>query len=240
MFSLVVPHYNHADVLRRALRHTDEIAERLVVDDGSRSDQRAAAEAVCADLGVGFAALPENRGPGAARNHGAAGTTAPWLVFLDADDALLPGFAEAVGEFLAGHPEVDAVHPGIRYHGLDRPLDPVRKQNLDAVIPSGLVVRRTVFDRLGGFPTDPAFLGTVGGEDLALVNALIHLAEFRYWPKTLVESHAGWHMKFFLERTRVEDGRIRFLRNTEEELDGTLDAAFQRYWTEAKRRFAGR
>jgi len=69
-----------------------EVAEIVVVDDGSRDGT--AESALAADDGTGRVAvlrLTRNRGPAFARNHAIAHSTAPLLAILDADDFFLPG-----------------------------------------------------------------------------------------------------------------------------------------------------
>lgn len=233
MFTLVVPHFNHARHLPRALAATAEAAECIVVDDGS--DPAAAAEARKAAEGAGarFLALDGNRGPAAARNHAAGRASQPYLIFLDADDALAPGFGADVRAFLDKNPEVDGLHPAVRYEGLPADVadsfDATRRRNSDMVTASGLVVRRDVFAAMGGFPEDPVFRGRAGGEDVAFVNALSRLADYRYWSRTLVVAQAGGHLIDYLRRTRVEDGNVVFTENTPEEKTGALSRAIQAY-----------
>lgn len=233
MFTVVVPHFNHARHLPRALAATAEAAECIVVDDGSEPAAAAEARKAAVEAGARFLALDGNRGPAAARNLGADRASQPYLVFLDADDALVPGFGEAVRAFLAQNPNVDGLHPAVRYEGLPADLadafDEARRRNSDMVTASGLVVRRDVFSAMGGFPEDPVFLGRAGGEDVAFVNALSRLADYRYWGRTLVVAQAGGHLIDYLRRTRVEDGKVVFTENTPEEQSGALSQAIQAY-----------
>lgn len=242
MFTVVVPHFNHARTLPRALAAGPEAAEWVVVDDGSDPEAAADARTAAAAAGARFEALAANRGPGAARNHGARLATQPYLVFLDADDALAPGFGAAVQGFLSENPDVDGVHPAVRYEGLPADLvdafDDLRRRNSDMVTASGLVVRRETFLAMGGFPEDPVFLGKAGGEDVAFVNALSRLADYRYWGRTLVVAQAGGHLIDYLRRTRVENGEVLFDENTAEEESGALSRAMRDYLERATARMA--
>jgi glycosyltransferase involved in cell wall biosynthesis len=91
MVSVVIPVYNKAASLRRAIQSVlrqDAPVEVIVVDDGSQD----APELVVREFGDAVTYLRQpNRGPSAARNHGARASHFPRLLFLDADDELLPG-----------------------------------------------------------------------------------------------------------------------------------------------------
>jgi glycosyltransferase involved in cell wall biosynthesis len=93
-FSLIVPVWNRQDTLARCLDSclTQDFAdwEVLAVDDGSR-DRSLEILRSYQDPRIRVVALSENRGVSAARNAGAAQARGRWLVYLDSDDALLPG-----------------------------------------------------------------------------------------------------------------------------------------------------
>ena len=92
-FSIVIPAYNYAPVIERALvsalRQDYTPFEVVVINDGSTDDT----EAVLADLA---ARRPEpfrvvhqdNAGLAAVRNRGLREARHDWLLFLDADDEL--------------------------------------------------------------------------------------------------------------------------------------------------------
>ncbi|GGD24044.1 glycosyltransferase family 2 protein [Aureimonas glaciei] len=121
--SVVIAAMNARDTIGRAVRSAlaeAEVAEVVVVDDGSRDDTAATARA--ADDGSGRLAVLElgkNRGPSAARNHAIAHSQAPLIAILDADDFLLPGrfkpmLAEDDWDFVADNILfVDAAWPAL-------------------------------------------------------------------------------------------------------------------------------
>ena len=88
--SVIIPAFNRADTLPRALRsvlgQSLRPAEVIVVDDHS---QDATAE-VAERWGVRVIRHERNRGAAAARNTAAAAATQPWLAPLDSDDEWLP------------------------------------------------------------------------------------------------------------------------------------------------------
>ncbi|MFZ4776138.1 MAG: glycosyltransferase family 2 protein [Terrimicrobiaceae bacterium] len=89
--SVIIPAFNAAKWLpsavasvRAQIRPADEL---IVVDDGSTDGTRE----VCLGLGDGVRYVArENGGLSAARNTGVAASTGDWMLFLDADDVLLP------------------------------------------------------------------------------------------------------------------------------------------------------
>jgi glycosyltransferase involved in cell wall biosynthesis len=85
--SVIIPAYNAADCVRRAvdsvLAQSFSDVELLVVDDGSTDATRA----VLAGYGERLRLLAkDNGGPAAARNHGLQHARGEYVAFLDADD----------------------------------------------------------------------------------------------------------------------------------------------------------
>src|ERR1041384_8064316 len=89
LVTVVIPCYKQEQYLPYAiesvLKQTYDHREIIIVDDGSDSVRRAAAR--YPDVRV---VRQENRGLGAARNTGMHGALGNSIVFLDADDTLLP------------------------------------------------------------------------------------------------------------------------------------------------------
>ncbi len=114
-FSVVIPTYNRADLLRQAL---DSVAaqncqefEVIVVDDGSTEDL----SGVVAQYPRTRFLKQANAGPSAARNRGVAAATGDYVAFLDSDDVWFPWTLstyrqaiEANGQpaFVAGCPRI--------------------------------------------------------------------------------------------------------------------------------------
>jgi glycosyltransferase involved in cell wall biosynthesis len=123
LFSVVIPSYNYAISLRRAvesvLRQPEEDYELLVVNDGSTDDT----ERLLADLEKEYegrfrSVTRTNSGLAATRNFGVNNTSGQYLIFLDADDAFCddalillrgvvkenPGLGMAVGGHISVEP----------------------------------------------------------------------------------------------------------------------------------------
>lgn len=116
LLSVIVPVRDRAGVVRDTL---DSIAgqiyrafELIVVDNGSSDGTPAVLEAWKNENAGGLSVRIESCGtPGAAaaRNYGLALATAPWVMFFDSDDIMLPGHLKSVAEAIAAHPEADII-----------------------------------------------------------------------------------------------------------------------------------
>lgn len=108
--SIVVTNHNYAEFLPQALNSA--LAQRgpevevIVVDDGSTDASRD----IIARYGDRIrACLQENEGQTAAINAGLAASTGDVILFLDADDELLPGTAAAVAAAFDARPDAGRV-----------------------------------------------------------------------------------------------------------------------------------
>ena len=112
--SIIIPCFNQARYLRDAIEsvvsQTHHNFEIIVIDDGSTDNTSAVAEQFSSVLCLRQC----NQGVSIARNLGISKSTAPYLVFLDADDRLLP---EALAAGLAAfetNPECGVVYGRFR------------------------------------------------------------------------------------------------------------------------------
>ncbi|HET7553672.1 MAG TPA: glycosyltransferase [Gemmatimonadaceae bacterium] len=164
--SVVIPCYAQAHLLPGALESTlaqkGASVEAVVVDDGSPDDVRAVAARY---PGVRYV-HQQNQGLSAARNTGLRESTGDYVVFLDADDRLLPGAIAAGLACFAQHPESAFVYGDFRYMSEEgAPLNRRERPPLDVDLYGGMLVRnhvemistalfrRSVLDREGAFDT---------------------------------------------------------------------------------------
>jgi glycosyltransferase involved in cell wall biosynthesis len=112
--SIVIPCYNQGrylgDAIASASRQSHPDVEVLVVDDGSTDDTPRVAAAHPAVTYL----RQENAGTAAARNHGLRASRGEFVVFLDADDRLLPDAVAAGVAHLAAHPDAAFVTGHVR------------------------------------------------------------------------------------------------------------------------------
>ncbi|PLK48665.1 glycosyltransferase family A protein [Uliginosibacterium sp. TH139] len=227
--SLIVPCHNHGSLLERALRsarYQSGLLEVILVDDASTDDTAAfIREQERADERVRGVFLTENCGPGKARNEGVRVASGEYVSFLDADDELLEdAFLESLFAL-----ETDPSMHAVKAH--EDFFDPVKGWVLPssdpryqaAVLSSvpGLLVRRSTFELLGGFPESRDFCLAPGGEDVAFMQALItHFPPLGSTSKACyrVWSCQGSHVDRFLASTRlIETGGFEFVTQPNDE-----------------------
>lgn len=106
LFSVILPTYNRAYVLWRAvqsvLAQTEARWELVVVDDGSTDGTRRLLEEF-RDPRI-RAVTTQNRGSSAARNSGFELSRAPYLAYLDSDNAWRPTYLATMLEAIRRHP----------------------------------------------------------------------------------------------------------------------------------------
>lgn len=195
--SVVIPAYNAAWCVHKAidsaLAQGVDGVELIVVDDGSTDDTATVLAAYGDRLRV---VAQHNGGLSSARNAGIAAARAPLVAFLDADDWWLPGKVARQLELMRQRPDVGFSSTAARVESPDG-----RLLNLWAaprwqgsflvhlfgangdVAGSGsaVMVRRELFDRVGGF--DP---GLRSLEDIDMWMRLAAVTDFACLDEPLV------------------------------------------------------
>ena len=111
---MIIPCYNQAgflaDAIESVLAQTHAAREVIVVDDGSTD-----ATSVVAGRYPGVRCLRQpKQGVSAARNAGLRAATGIYVIFLDADDRLLPNALADGAEYLRAHPACGFVYGHVR------------------------------------------------------------------------------------------------------------------------------
>lgn len=122
---IVVTNFNLGEYVGSAVRSvvtgTRPPDRLIVVDDASYAPgERALIEAAISsakEMGVDASAvyLTANRGLAAARNEALGQLDTDYVLFLDADDLLAPGFIERAGAALDDNPEMDVIVPQVAF-----------------------------------------------------------------------------------------------------------------------------
>lgn len=200
--SLVIPSYNRAnlitELLDSALAQVPPFLEIIVVDDGSTDDTAAVLQPYAGRITL--IAVP-NGGVQRARNRGVAAARGAFVALCDSDDLLQPGYVATMQGWLSSHPACNsvycnfanfdergvqadkfstapagffdgAVRTGAFWHGVP---DLYRRiLAYQPLFPSGSIVRRALYQELGGY--DSQFNG-VGAEDFEFALRVVEAGE---------------------------------------------------------------
>jgi glycosyltransferase involved in cell wall biosynthesis len=180
LVSVIIPTYNRARYLARALRSIDaqdyRPIEAIVVDDGSTdntADLIPEQKASLAGRGIDLTYLKqENAGPARARNAGLSAATGTYIGCLDSDDMWKPSFLSTMIRLLERHPTAGLAFGGYLCIDEDDRLIGQRPSGLPPEPHEGLLptpflgvldyvpfgtpcvmIRRSVIDDVGPFDT---------------------------------------------------------------------------------------
>jgi glycosyltransferase involved in cell wall biosynthesis len=162
MVSIVIPNYNYGKYIADCLdscvgqKHVSEI---IVVDDHSTDDSLEIIDQFPFATVVG---QKENRGVAYCRNTGLRYSQTKYVVFLDADDMLVPKSIERRVKYLEAHPNIGMVYGRAKKINVDRKnynwsykrcMDDFRgletySREMNA---QTLMWRRDIFEKYGGY-----------------------------------------------------------------------------------------
>jgi GT2 family glycosyltransferase len=114
---VLIPFYNQHQLLGRCLKALELAGcrdlEVILVDDGSSPVELDRVRGFCSRLSLPnrLVSHPENRGYKESIHSGLAVCDSPYVILLNSDTIVTPGFADRLVEVLAGHPEIRAVGP---------------------------------------------------------------------------------------------------------------------------------
>ena len=170
-YSIIVPVYNRPDevdeLLESLTRQTCTDFEVVIVEDGSATPCQEVCRRYEDRLDLHYFAKP-NSGPGQSRNYGAERAKGEYLLILDSDVVVPPGYIEAVNDELKRHPAAafggpDSAHPSFTptQKAISYAMTSffttggIRggKKKLDKFYPRSfnMGIRRDVYLQLGGF-----------------------------------------------------------------------------------------
>ncbi|MHA3980947.1 glycosyltransferase family 2 protein [Halovulum sp. GXIMD14794] len=164
--SVVIPHLNHAEALRRCLAALDAQQdpppfEAIVVDNGSH----ALPEAVLAAFPFARLLTEATPGPGPARSTGARQARGELLAFIDADCIAAPDWLAVLTDYLDAHPQTGVIGGNVTI-ALADPALPTPVEAYESVwgyrmklyverdgytATCNMATRRAVFEAIGDF-----------------------------------------------------------------------------------------
>ena len=202
--SVVIPAYNAAAFIEATLAtvaaQTFDDFEVIVIDDGSTDDTAAVAERFLKAHGLAGQTIKQpNKKIAGARNTGWRAARAPWIAFLDHDDAWYPNKLERTLKEIATHPDAELVCHNenvteggrllrVCKNGPDWTPDMYERLLFkgNALSPSCVTVKREKLEEVGGFREDAQF-NTV--EDYDLWMRLAKVCRFHFFPEVLGDYH---------------------------------------------------
>lgn len=165
MISVIIPTYNRAgrigEAIESVIAQTGRDWELIVIDDGSTDDTEEVVRSFGDDR-IRYV-RQENRGVSASRNVGIEKAKGELIAFLDSDDRWEPRKLEVQKEFFDSNPAVHVcqteeiwIRNGVRVNPMKKHAKPsgwifARCLDLCLVSPSAVMLRRSVFDRIGAF-----------------------------------------------------------------------------------------
>lgn len=118
MFSVVIPVYNRADLVEKAissvLNQSFPEFELIMVDDFS-TDNSVAVMKKFTDKRIKIISLNENGGNAKARNFGWKAAKGEWVVYLDSDDWFEPDYLQVLFKNLSAYPKASFFWSGVRF-----------------------------------------------------------------------------------------------------------------------------
>ncbi len=157
--SVIIPTFNRAALLERAVKsifnQTFGGLELIIVDDGSEDDTYAVVQKFLGERSGIRYVKQANNGLPVSLNVGIKLSAGRFITFLGSDDEYLPEHIEKRLAFLAGHPEIDLLHGGVKIVGNPYVKDknnPGKKIHIkDCAVGGTFFGKRIVFTKLGGF-----------------------------------------------------------------------------------------
>jgi len=178
---VVIPAYNKADTLKRAVHHAIGQTKRpdaiVIIDDGSTDDTSKVGKELAMEHDIVYYYYQDNKGVAVARNHGAERLDAmKYLCFLDADDWIMPKFLETCVNALEANRSLHLAYTRLQWEKPDGTTGvsnwpdewiydrQLKRQNQ---VPTCNVMRNETFQRLGGYKSRYCPTGA-GSEDAEL------------------------------------------------------------------------
>lgn len=191
MVTIVTPTLNagaHIEATLRSVEGAGPVLEHLIVDGGSTDETATIVSRYPHARWLPIAL----RGQTAAMNHGASVARGTYLVFLNADDVLLPDALPALLDAFRQNDRLAVAYGGANHvdragNAIEpyptRPFDAAALREQCYICQAAAMIRRTSFERAGGFSEHLNF-----AMDYDLWLRMAPSAEFAYVDRTLSEA----------------------------------------------------
>ena len=169
MVTIVLPCYNYAKYLSGAVssiaKQTYRDFDVIIVNDGSTDNTlevaRELLEKYRSRLNITLIDQENQGHPSATRNTGYSFAKGKYYFALDADDMIKPEYVTRAIEMFEKYPDVDIVYPGYQAFGGSDWFHIPPDFDFDSLkywdyIPYSAVLRREVYERVGGYDTSPS------------------------------------------------------------------------------------
>lgn len=169
LVSVLIPTFNRLETLPRAvesvLKQTVGDLEFIVIDDASNDKTLEYLDSL-QDSRLKVISLKENKGVSFARNRGFSDSSGEWIALLDSDDEWLPDRLKHQLDLAQRHPEFPLIHGEEIWVRKGKRVNPKkihqksggrlfsRALHLCLISPSATLMKRTLYQELGGFRED--------------------------------------------------------------------------------------
>lgn len=165
--SIIIPCYNQGHFIRDALSSLkncdDRLIEIIIINDGSTDENT---NSILKDLeGKGYNIIhQENKGLAGARNTGIDLSKGEFILPLDADNMVRPGYITAGLEIMDSQPDTAVVYGNAEYFGEQKGYwTPgtfnLQKLMLGNYIDACALIRKTVLNEVGRYDTQMKYMG---------------------------------------------------------------------------------
>lgn len=238
-FSVIIPTYNRAEQLRRALEsvvaQTFADFEVIVCDDGSSDHTQEIVASFSDSIPVTYLREENWGGPARPRNNGLKVAQGAWVCFLDADDWWYPGKLATVfsrtGSADVVHHDCAVFDGGgkkflkMRGRQLSTPAFVDLMTGWNALHTSTVCVKKAILDKVGGFTEE---------------RALIAIEDFDLWIRISRITDLFTHIPLALGAYWVSAGNISMFSSKSIERESVVHENYVGYLSPGERREAAK
>lgn len=210
-FQIITPVHNTGRFVAEAVRSVQAQSlpdwEMTIIDDGSTDDSVAHVEPFLEDPRITLI-RQENQGVAAARNRALRESRARWLVMLDSDDLLMPGFLRRISDLIVVNPAVSLISADARLIS-EEGMDLGRPYSEMSAVPNGgfgvhlrELLKHNIFLPMSAVRRDAVM--AVGGADTDLSSCI----DYDLWLRIAAEGHLSMIVPERLASYRLRAGSI--------------------------------